>query len=146
MYYHWVLLFKTLLPPVFISNCIHWIICSLQNQGFVYQHISYIVYPLEWRHNGLHSVSNHQPCHCLLNRLFRCRLKKTSKLRVTGHCAGNSPGPVNSPYKGPVTRKMVPFDDVIMLGGVSLHLTSSSICFLGIVNGNNTSHRGWFLP
>ena len=25
-------------------------------------------------------------------------------------------GPVNSPHKGPVTRKMFPFDDVIMLG------------------------------
>ena len=24
-------------------------------------------------------------------------------------------GPVNSPHKGPVTRKMFPFDDVIML-------------------------------
>ena len=40
--------------------------------------------------------------------------KKTSKLRVTGLCVGNSPGPVNSPHKGPVTRKMIPFDDVIM--------------------------------
>ena len=30
-------------------------------------------------------------------------------------CAGNSPGPVNSPHKGPVTRKMFPFDDVIMV-------------------------------
>ena len=47
-------------------------------------------------------------------RLFRRRSKKTSKLRVTGLCAGNSPGPVNSPHKGPVTRKMLPFDDVIM--------------------------------
>ena len=28
----------------------------------------------------------------LLNRLFRRRSKKTSKLRVTGLCAGNSPG------------------------------------------------------
>ena len=35
-------------------------------------------------------------------------------LRVTGLCVGNSPGPVNSPHKGPVTRKMFPFDDVIM--------------------------------
>ena len=33
---------------------------------------------------------------------------------VTGLCVGNSPGPVNSPHKGPVTRKMFPFDDVIM--------------------------------
>ena len=28
---------------------------------------------------------------CLLNRLFRCRSKKTWKLRVTGLCEGNSP-------------------------------------------------------
>ena len=28
---------------------------------------------------------------CLLNRLLRCRSKKTSKLHVTGLCAGNSP-------------------------------------------------------
>ena len=30
-------------------------------------------------------------------------------------------GPVNSPHKGPVTRKMFPFDDVIMLNGC-LHI------------------------
>ena len=39
--------------------------------------------PLQWRHNERD---------CLLNRLFRRRSKKTSKLRVTGLCAGNSPG------------------------------------------------------
>ena len=48
--------------------------------------------PLRWRRNGHGGVSNHQPHHCLLNRLFGCRSKKTSKLRVTGLCAGNSPG------------------------------------------------------
>ena len=46
---------------------------------------------LQWRYNGRDSVSNHQPHHCLLNRLFGCRSKKISKLRVTGPCAGNSP-------------------------------------------------------
>ena len=46
---------------------------------------------LQWRYNGRDSVTNHQPHDCLLNRLFRCRSKKTSKLRVTGLCAGNSP-------------------------------------------------------
>ena len=60
---------------------------------------------LRWRHNGCDSVSNHQPHDCLLNRLFRRRSKKTSRLRVTGLCA---------PHKWPVTRKMFPFDDVIM--------------------------------
>ena len=71
---------------------------------------------LLWRHNGRDCVSNHQPHECLLNRLFRRRSKKTSKLRVTGLCAGNSPGTVNSPRKWPVNRKMFPFDDVIMYG------------------------------
>ena len=69
---------------------------------------------LQWRHNDHDSVSNHQPHGCLLNRLFRRGSKKTSKLRVTGLCVGNSPGPVNSPHKGPVKRELFPFDDVIM--------------------------------
>ena len=47
--------------------------------------------PLRWRHNGHDGVSDHKPHHCLPNRLFGCRSKKTSKLRVTGLCAGNSP-------------------------------------------------------
>ena len=47
---------------------------------------------LQWRHNGHNSISNHQLHDCLLNRLFRRRSKETSKHRVTGLCAGNSPG------------------------------------------------------
>ena len=47
---------------------------------------------LQWRHNGRDGVSNYQPHHWLLNRLFGRRWKKTSKLRVTGLCAGNSLG------------------------------------------------------
>ena len=47
---------------------------------------------LRWRHNGRDIVPNHQPHDCLLNCLFRCRSKKTSKLRATGLCVGNSPG------------------------------------------------------
>ena len=77
-------------------------------------HEVHILTTLRWRHNEHDGVSNHQPHGCLLNRLFRRRSKKTSKLRVTGLCVGNSPGPVNSPHKRPVTRKMLPFDDVIM--------------------------------
>ena len=76
--------------------------------------VPWFQFPLRWRHNDHDGVPNHQPHGFLLNRLFRRRSKKTSKLRVTGLCEGNSPGPVNSPHKGPVTRKMFPFDDVIM--------------------------------
>ena len=46
---------------------------------------------LQWGHNGHDSVSKHQPHDCFLNPLFRCRTKKTSKLRFTGLCVGNSP-------------------------------------------------------
>ena len=41
---------------------------------------------LQWRHNEHNGVSNHHPQDCLL--IF---LKKTSKLRVTVLCEGNSP-------------------------------------------------------
>ena len=47
--------------------------------------------PLQWRHNGRDSVSNHQPPDCLLNPLFRRGSKKTPKLPMTGLCVGNSP-------------------------------------------------------
>ena len=60
---------------------------------------SRIVAPLHWRHHERDGVSNHQPHDCLFNRLFKRRSKKISKFCVTGLCAGNSPGPVNSPHK-----------------------------------------------
>ena len=44
---------------------------------------------LQWRHNERGGVSNHQ-LHWSLNRLFRRRSKKTSKLSVTGFCEGNA--------------------------------------------------------
>ena len=44
-------------------------------------------YSLQWRHNDRDGVPNRQPHHYLFNR----RSKKTSKLRVTGFCARNSP-------------------------------------------------------
>ena len=53
--------------------------------------------PLQWRHNEPDGVLYHR-------RLDRS--KKTPKLTFYR---------VNSTHKGPVTRKMFPFDDVIML-------------------------------
>ena len=53
------------------------------------------------------------------SRLFtqavvRAQIKEASKLRITGFCEGKSPVVVEFPAKGPVTRIMFPFDDVIM--------------------------------
>ena len=58
---------------------------------YIYVH-GLLLMSLRWRHNDHAGVSNHQPHGCLLNRFFRRKSKKTSKLRVTGLCAGNSPG------------------------------------------------------
>ena len=70
---------------------------------------------LPWRHNGRDSVSNDQPHDCLHNRSFRRQSKKTSKLRVTGLCAGNSPRTGEFPAQmASYVEKKFPFDDVIM--------------------------------
>ena len=55
---------------------------------------------LRWRHNEHNGVSNHKLHDCLLNRLFRDKSTKTSKLRVTGLCAGNSSGTGEFPAQG----------------------------------------------
>ena len=59
--------------------------------GTGYHTARHTVCSLQWRHNGRDSVSNHRRLHCLLNRLFRRRSKKASKLLITGLCEGNSP-------------------------------------------------------
>ena len=46
---------------------------------------------LQWRHNEGDGISNHRRLHYLLNRLFKYKSKKTSKLRGTGLCYWNSP-------------------------------------------------------
>ena len=104
---------------------------NLQNTAYCLTNsIKSNIDPLQWRHNGRDGVSNHQGLDCLLNRLFRHRLKKTSGLRVTGLCEGKSP--VNSPHKGPVTRKMFPFDDVIMDCCTLIALENERALFLHI--------------
>ena len=93
---------------------------------------------LQWRHNERDGVSNLQPRDCLFNRLFRRRSKQTSKLHVTGLCEGNSPVTGEFPHKGPVTRKMLKFDDVIMrkitnyLSGFAGNVISSVAKSLGL--------------
>ena len=65
--------------------------------SFIYPYITYysqvwglFCQSLQWRY-GHDGASYRQPYDCLLNRLFRRRPKKTSKLRVTGLCVWNSP-------------------------------------------------------
>ena len=59
------------------------------------------------------------------------RSKKISKLRVTGLCAGNSPVTGEWPHKRPVTRKMFPFDEIIM-GWYECNASRRNNCGVGI--------------
>ena len=93
-----------------------------------------------WRHNGRDGVSNYQPHDCLLNRLVGRRSKKTSKLRVTGLCAGNSPGTGEFPAQRPPTNtenvsiwwrhhahgRQGPGDPTYSISGSTIALTTSS--------------------
>ena len=77
--------------------------------------ITAVEYTLRWRHNDHDSVSNHQPHGGSLNRLFRRRSKKNQSSASLAFVWGIHRRPVNFPHKGPVTRKMFPFDEVIMI-------------------------------
>ena len=57
------------------------------------------MWTLQWCQNECDGVSNHQHIDCLLNRSFRRRSKKTSKLRITGFLRGYHLWTVNSPHK-----------------------------------------------
>ena len=108
-------------PAYFQLDTVTRVKCESQCQHFQWT--------LQWRHNRLDGVSNHKPHHCLLSHLFGPRSKKTSKFCVTGLVRGIHREPVNSPHKGPVTRKMFPFDDVIMRKIIQICSMKISILF-----------------
>ena len=110
------------------------------------------MFSLQWSHNGRDGFSNYQPHHCLPNRLFRRRSKKTSKPRVAGFCVGIHRWPVNSPHKWPVARKVFPYA-VGMHFRFSIHVTDKCVCMhiekvsVKICHTNkNRSCCVWFSP
>ena len=105
----------------------------------------HIIQALKWRHNESHGVSNHQPHDCLLNRLFRRRSNKTSILRVTGLCGGNSPVTGEFPAQKASDGKMFPFDDVIMGYFTNYDCSSTSEAILK-KRGNVTKRKPCIFP
>ena len=71
------------------------------------------LYPLQWCHNGHDSISNHQPHDSTVHSGADQRKHQSSpSLAFVRGIHGRL---VNSPHKGPVTWKMFPFDDIIMI-------------------------------
>ena len=71
---------------------------------------------LQWRHNRHECISNHQLSDCLLNRLFRRRSKKISKLRDTGLCAGNSP--VTGEFPAQIASNNLKVDEIWIITAI----------------------------
>ena len=66
------------------------------------------VITLQWRHNETDGVSIHQP------------QRKHQSSASLAFVNGIHQWPVNSPFKGPVVRRMVPLDDVILIYGCAI--------------------------
>ena len=90
-------------------------------------------YALRWRHNGLDGVSNHQPHHCLLSRIFGHRSKKTSKPRVTGLCARNSPGTGEFSAQMASNAENVSYTSTVYWWKIRRNLFWTSICIWAIL-------------
>ena len=104
---------------------------------------------LQWCHNGHNSVSNHQPHDCLLNRLFRRRSKKTSKLRVTSLCEGNIAGTGEFPAQMTSNMENVSIwwrhhdkDAVLLVSEYPVHIFQRN-CWLFIVRTGWTGLDTW---
>ena len=87
-----IIKYKVVITPASVTSSDNEVVNVLSVLFLLFLHVLFKEKTLRWRHNDHAGVSNHQPHGCLLNRLFRRKSKKTSKLCVTGLCAGNSPG------------------------------------------------------
>ena len=76
---------------------------------------------LQWRHNERNGVSITSPTIVQSTVYSGAVQRKHQSFASLAFVQGIHRWPVNSPHKGPVTRKMFPFDDVIMSWAVSKH-------------------------
>ena len=80
--------------------------------------------PLQWRPNERDGVSNHRRLHCLFNCWFGAdQRRKHQSSASLAFVRWIHRWRVNSPHKRPATRKMLPFDDVI----IPLHKISKGL-------------------
>ena len=70
---------------------------------------------LQCRHNERNGVSNHRPNDFCSTVYWGADQRTHQSSESLAFVRGIHRWPVTSPHKGPVTRKMFPFDDVIMI-------------------------------
>ena len=158
-----------------LPQCIYAMRLSLYSQGYYGRAAVRVTstswswgHKLHWRHNERDGVSNHQPHDCLVKRLFRHSSKKTSKLRVTGLCEGNSPVTSEFPaqrasnaenvstwwrHKGQVVLTLSPplllschHMSVKTSSHVTYHLRMNTVLNAQFFRSMSGRGRRWFLP
>ena len=106
------------------------------------------ILPLQWRHNECDDVSNHGRHDCLFNRWFRRRSNKTSKLRVTGLCEGNSPVAVDFPVQMASTVENVSIwlrhHAIVIFRGAGASFTNLVVIPAWISNQISSVAVGWY--
>ena len=119
----------------------YWLACIYADLLFTIRRSDWsIAISLQWRHKDHDSVSNHQPHGCLLNRLFRRRSNKASKLRVTGLCVGNSPDRwiprTKDQLRGKFFHLMTSSCEVVMIGSkqFSTHPATTKQLMISLLN------------
>ena len=92
------------------------------------RHLSNTWLTLQWRHYERDGVSNHRRLDFVyLTRCSGADQRKHQSSASLVFVRGIHRWPVNSPHKGSVTRKMFPFDDVIMYTQVISWLSPFSL-------------------
>ena len=99
-----------------------------KKRSHIHQLFSHFWRSIQLCHNERDSVSNHRRLDCLLDRLFRRRTKKTSKLRVTGLCEGNQSVTRGFTSQRDSNAKLFSFGDIITCTAYSISLWHS-FCF-----------------
>ena len=107
------ILFQLALNRIVVVNCGHRL-HTLAKIWAIYliNHHVFCSLSFQRRHNEHHGVSNHQPHYCT-QPFIQAQIRENTKASLA-FVRGIHRWPVNSPHKGPVTRKVFSFDDVIM--------------------------------
>ena len=85
---------------------------------------------LQWCHNEQGGGSNHRRFDCLLNRFSDTDQGKHKSSASLAFVRGIRRWPEDAPHKGPVSRKMFSFDDVILKTELWLVRTIHQKCSL----------------
>ena len=93
--------------------CIHFVQSSLCPVKLIVPCEMGCNFPITMTSHERHVVSIHRSFDCLFNSLYVPTSKKHQSPHYWPSVRGIHRWPVNSPHKGPATRKMLSFDDVI---------------------------------